>query len=475
MAPDWAAVLDRIVKANDVRGRVPDELGPHVAYALGVAAAEQLAGEPHALLSGRDMRAHSAMLQQAFNGGVLAAGVDVVDIGLVATDQLYYATGALGLGGAVFTPSHNPADYGGVKFSRPAALPVGLETGLAQVRDRAVEVLTAGLAPSGPAGDGSRTTADTLPGYATKLAELVDLSSIRPLSVVIDAGNGMAGLTAPAVFAGTPINVIPLYFELDGTFPNHEANPLVPANLVDLQAEVRRTGADAGLAFDGDADRCFLVDETGAVVPPAAVTALITRSELAAHPGAPVIHNAITSTVVPEVIREAGGKPIRTRVGHAFIKAEMARTGAVFGAEHSAHYYFHGFWGADSGMLAALHVLRQLGSGEVPLSALVSTFDRYVASGELNSTVSDVRSMLHRIRELGPELRALTGAESDVLVDELDGVTLAPAVTDGASPAWWVNVRPSNTEPLLRLNVEAADGATMQVLRDHVLQTIRGR
>jgi phosphomannomutase len=480
MEPDWAAVLDRIVKANDVRGRVPDELGPKVARALGVAAAEQLAGDRRALLSGRDMRAHSAMLQQAFNEGVLAAGVDLVDIGLVATDQLYYATGALGLGGAVFTPSHNPADYGGVKFSRPAALPVGLETGLAQMRDRALEVLTtgsasAGSADAGSAGTGSYTTVDTLAGYAAKLAELVDLSAIRRLSVVVDAGNGMAGLTAPAVFAGTPVDVIPLYFELDGTFPNHEANPLVPANLVDLQAEVRRTGADVGLAFDGDADRCFLVDETGAVVPPAAVTALITRSELAAHPGASVIHNAITSTVVPEVIREAGGRPIRTRVGHAFIKAEMARTGAVFGAEHSAHYYFHGFWGADSGMLAALHVLRQLGSGSLPLSALVASFDRYVASGELNTTVHDVPAMLDLIKGLGPELGALTHAASTVRVDELDGVTLAPIVPDGASPPWWVNVRPSNTEPLLRLNVEAADAVTMQSLRDRVLQTIRGR
>jgi phosphomannomutase len=305
------------------------------------------------------------------------------------------------------------------------------------------------------------TARDVLRDYAAHLRTLVDLTGIRPLKVVVDAANGMAGHTVPTVLAGLPLDVVPMYFELDGTFPHHEANPLDPANLVDLQQRVRAEGADLGLAFDGDADRCFVVDERGEPVSPSAVTALVAVRELAKHPGDTVIHNLITSRAVPEIVAEHGGRPVRTRVGHSFIKAEMARTGAVFGGEHSAHYYFRDFWRADTGMLAALHVLAALGEQDRPLSELAAAYERYLASGEINSEVADQSAATARVRAAYESLDGVT-------VDELDGLTVSAA-------DWWFNLRASNTEPLLRLNVEAGDGATMRRVRDDVLAIVRDR
>jgi len=467
-----SAALASIVKANDIRGRVPDQLDATVASALGAAFATLVAlPQTATLLVGRDMRAHSTMLCAAFVEGAISRGAHVIDLGLASTDEVYFASGHLDLPAAIFTPSHNPADYGGIKLTGRSAAPMGLESGLAEVSALAGKLLDddpTALAQS-PRADphGTVETRDVLHDYATYLRSLVDLSGIRVLTVVADAGNGMAGMTAPAVFAGTPITVVPLFFELDGTFPNHDANPLVPANLVDLQRAVLEHGADAGLAFDGDADRCFLVDANGAVVTPSAITALIATRELARHPGAGIIHNLITSRAVPEIVTEHGGTPIRTRVGHSFIKAVMARTGAVFGGEHSGHYYFRDFWGADSGMLAALHVLAALGEdGVTDLATLARSFSRYQASGELNSTVTDPPAALVRIRALVPDLATLTGVDVDeIVVDDLDGLTLT-------APAWWLNVRPSNTEPVVRLNVEATDAPMMAALRDRALAAI---
>jgi phosphomannomutase len=355
----------------------------------------------------------------------------------------------------MFTASHNPAQYNGIKLCRAHAAPVGQDTGLGQIR----EAVSAGTYATAAA-PGRVVHRDMLTEYVAHLRSLVDLSAIRPLTVVVDAGNGMAGLTAPAVFEGLPLTVVPLYFELDGTFPNHEANPIEPENLRDLQAAVREHGADLGLAFDGDADRCFVVDEKGDVVSPSVLTALIADRELARVPGSTVIHNLITSRVVPEVVAEAGGTAVRTRVGHSFIKAVMAETGAVFGGEHSGHFYFRDFWRADSGMLAALHVLAARGAGDAPLSDLLARYDRYVASGEINSTVTDQAATTAAIKESWAPRPGVT-------LDEMDGLTVA-------ADSWWFNVRPSNTEPLLRLNVEARDEATLTSVRDEVLAQIRG-
>ncbi|MDN0200958.1 phosphomannomutase/phosphoglucomutase [Streptomyces sp. S.PNR 29] len=452
-----AADLSQIVKAYDVRGVVPDQWDEPLAELLGAAFAQVT--DASAIVIGYDMRPSSPGLSRAFARGAAARGVDVTEIGLCSTDQLYYASGALGLPGAMFTASHNPAQYNGIKLCRAGAAPVGQDSGLAEIRSL-VEQWTASGAPEPTATPGSITQRDTLDDYAAHLRSLVDLTSIRPLKVVVDAGNGMGGHTVPTVFAGLPLTVVPMYFELDGTFPNHEANPLDPANIVDLQKRVREEGADLGLAFDGDADRCFVVDEQGDPVSPSAITALVASRELAKHGGkGTVIHNLITSWSVPEVVRENGGTPVRTRVGHSFIKAEMARTGAIFGGEHSAHYYFRDFWNADTGMLAALHVLAALGGQEHPLSALVAQYDRYAGSGEINSTVADQAARLAAIRS------AYEGREG-IDLDELDGLTVTAA-------DWWFNVRPSNTEPLLRLNAEARDEATMTKIRDEALAIIR--
>ncbi|MFZ5870833.1 MAG: phosphomannomutase/phosphoglucomutase [Actinomycetota bacterium] len=463
--------LSTIIKAYDVRGTVPDQLDPTVARAIGAAVADVLDLDGRRLVVGHDMRPSSPELVDAFAAGAQDRGADVVLIGLCSTDGLYHASGALEACGAMFTASHNPAQYNGIKLCRAGAKPVGQDSGLTDVRLLAQQYLADGV----PVADrrGGRTEQDTLGAYAAYLRQLVDLSGGRPLTVVVDAGNGMAGHTVPAVLqtaAGLPalpLDVVPLYFELDGTFPNHEANPLEPENLRDLQAAVRERGADIGLAFDGDADRCFVVDERGEPVSPSAITALVALREIAKERDEGrepvVIHNLITSRAVPELVEQAGGTPVRTRVGHSFIKEEMARTGAVFGGEHSAHYYFRSFWGADTGMLAAMHVLAALGESDRPLSELVSAYDPYVASGEVNSRVDDVRAATDRVR--------VAFATDGATTDTLDGLTVfSPA---DAEPWWWFNLRPSNTEPLLRLNVEAADGATMERVRDAVLAVVR--
>ncbi len=461
--------LSRIVKAYDVRGTVPDQLNEDVVRAVGAAFVQTLraAGEAaDRIVTAHDMRDSSPGLAAAFAAGATANGADVVEAGLGSTDLLYYASGALSLPGAMFTASHNPAQYNGIKMCRRGAKPIGQDTGLAEIRDRAQAILDGTGDAATAQRSGSTERRDLLADYAEHLRHLVDLSGIRPLTVVVDAGNGMGGYTVPAVlgdakFPALPLRIIPLYFELDGSFPNHEANPLEPKNIVDLQVAVREHGADLGIAFDGDADRCFVVDERGEAVSPSAITALVAVRELAKHPGATVIHNLITSRVVPEIVSEHGGTPVRTRVGHSFIKAEMAKTGAVFGGEHSAHYYFRDFWGADTGMLAAMHVLAALGGQAQPLSRLAAEYSRYANSGEINSTVAD---QVAKLAEVERHYAAREAAE----VDQLDGLTVS--FPDGS----WANLRPSNTEPLLRLNVEAASEERMAALRDEVLAIVRG-
>ncbi|WP_327043945.1 phosphomannomutase/phosphoglucomutase [Microbispora sp. NBC_01189] len=449
------ADLSRIFKAYDVRGVVPDELDEEIAQAVGAAFVE-LTGAT-SVVTAHDMRTSSGPLAAAFARGATSRGADVVNAGLGSTDMLYYASGSLNLPGVMFTASHNPAKYNGMKMCRAGAVPVGTDTGLLEIRDRAAELLESGL--GGTPGAGTVTERNLLEGYAAHLKTLVDLSGIRPLKVVVDAGNGMGGYTVPEVFKGLPIELTPLYFELDGSFPNHEANPIEPENLRDLQKAVVSQGADIGIAFDGDADRCWVIDERGESVPPSTITALVAVRELAKDPGATVIHNLITSKGVPEIVAEHGGKPVRTRVGHSFIKAEMARTGAVFGGEHSAHYYFRDFWFADSGMLAALHVLAALGEQDRPLSEVLSRYSRYAASGEINSRVDDQTAALARVRET-------FAAREGVTFDELDGLTVS-------GPDWWFNLRPSNTEPLLRLNAEASDEEKVAAVRDEVLAVVR--
>ena len=449
----WVGELAEIFKAYDIRGVVPDDLDERTAEAVGAAFA-RLTGAGQ-VVTVHDMRTSSPPLAEAFGRGATAQGAEVIAAGLGSTDMLYYASGVLGIPGAMITASHNPARYNGIKLCRSGAKPVGQETGLTELR----EMVEAGV-PAGAGPAGRIVPRDLLTGYAEHLKKLVDVSSIRPLKVVVDAGNGMAGHTVPAVFDGLPIDLVPMYFELDGTFPNHEANPIDPANLRDLQRKVTETGADIGLAFDGDADRCFVVDERGEIVSPSVLTALIATRELANQPGATVIHNLITSRAVPEIIAESGGTPVRTRVGHSFIKAEMARTSAIFGGEHSGHFYFRDFWFADSGMLAALHVLAALGHQDAPLSQVLARYGRYSASGEINSEVADQAGITAQVREVYASRPGITS-------DELDGLTVQ-------APDWWFNLRPSNTEPLLRLNVEAADQATMESLRDEVLGLVRG-
>jgi phosphomannomutase len=446
--------LARIFKAYDVRGVVPTELDEEIARATGAAFVRLLgAGR---IVTAHDMRESSVPLAAAFARGATEQGADVVAAGLGSTDLLYFAAGSLGLPGAMFTASHNPARYNGMKLCRAGAAPIGRETGLAEIRD----MVAAGVpAPAAGTRPGAVTETTLLPAYAAHLRSLVDLSAIRPLTVVVDAGNGMGGFTVPAVLDGLPVTVIPMYFELDGTFPNHEANPIEPENLRDLQAAVRAHGADLGLAFDGDADRCFVVDELGEIVSPSTVTGLVAERELARDPGATVIHNVIVSRAVPELVSKLGGIPVQTRVGHSFIKAEMARTDAVFGGEHSGHFYFRDFWRADSGMLAALHMLAAVGGQDGAASALFGTYARYALSGEINSEVADAAAMMAMIEQ--------EYAPAAVAVEHMDGLTVD--LGDGI----WFNLRPSNTEPLLRLNVEAPDHATMLRVRDEVLARIR--
>jgi phosphomannomutase len=442
-----------VFKAYDVRGTVPDQVDEALAHATGTAFVRVVGAST--VVVGHDMRPSSPAMAGAFAEGASAAGADVLMIGLASTDQLYFASGHLGHPGAMFTASHNPAQYNGIKLCRSHAQPVGLDTGLAEIRD-----LVADGGATGSGGGGSIAEHDVLEAYAAHLLALAPVTG-RRLKVVVDAGNGMAGHTAPAVFGrlGDGVELVPMYFELDGTFPNHEANPIDAANLRDLQARVLEVGADVGLAFDGDADRCFLVDEQGRAVSPSTLTGLIASRELAKEPGATVIHNLITSRAVPEIVTELGGTPVRTRVGHSFIKATMAETGAIFGGEHSGHFYFRDFWRADSGMLAALHTLAALAETERPLSALLAEFERYVVSGEINSEVADQAAVM-------AELEASYTGVDGVATDRLDGLTVTHA-------DWSFNVRPSNTEPLLRLNAEGRDDATMAEVRDRVLAKIR--
>ncbi|ODA89936.1 phosphoglucosamine mutase [Leifsonia xyli subsp. xyli] len=465
--------MARVVGAYDVRGLVGSGLTEEIVTAIAAGFVDEIGAAGGPVVVGHDMRDSSPGFAAAFARGAQARGADVVAIGLCSTDESYFASGALNAPAAMFTASHNPAAYNGIKLSRAGAQGISRDTGLTAVRDRAAAYLAGGIEPVAP--PGSYSEQDVLADYAVSLRKLVDLSGVRPITVVVDAGNGMGGLTVPAVLGeaaglpALPIEIIPMYFELDGTFPNHEANPLEPANLVDLQAAVVAHGADLGLAFDGDADRCFVVDETGAAVTPSAVATIVALREIQRarrdDPEAEitVIHNLITSKIVPETIEAAGAIPYRTRVGHSLIKDAMRETGAVFGGEHSAHYYFRDFWGADNGMLAAMHLLAEFGSQDRPLSDLSARYTPYALSGEINSTVADVPAAYARIVE------AFTGRAE---FDELDGLTVT-GLTSEADPFWWFSVRASNTEPLLRLNVEAADVATMARLRDEVLALIR--
>ncbi|WP_208430964.1 phosphomannomutase/phosphoglucomutase [Aeromicrobium yanjiei] len=448
--------LEQVVKAYDVRGRSPEQLDPVLTRALGEAFALETGvdGGRGTVVIGHDMRDTSPLLVEAFSDGVRAQGGNVISIGLASTDLLYFASGDLDLPGAMITASHNPAAYNGIKLCRAGAKPIGYDTGLSDIAEKATELLTRTELPEPT---GSYEESDALSRYAEYLHKIVPVPAGRRLKVVADAGNGMAGHTVPSVFASLDVQLHPMYFELDGTFPNHDANPLDHSTLVDLQAKVRETSADIGLAFDGDADRCFVIDERGEVVSPSAITALIAHRALLTTPGATILHNVITSKAVPEIITENGGTAVRTPVGHSLIKAEMARTGAVFGGEHSGHFYFKDFFLADSGMIAALHVMAALAETEGTVSELMAQYERYVASGEINSTVED-----------GPAILAeLTKAYADHDQDTMDGLTVT-------ADTWWFNVRASNTEPLLRLNVEGDDEETMARVRDDVLAVIRG-
>ena len=448
---------ESIFKAYDIRGLVDKELTQDFAFATGVAVAKflELEREPGTVVIGEDMRPSSPELASAFSAGVTSQGLDVIRIGLASTDMLYFASGKLNLPGAMFTASHNPAAYNGIKLCLSGARPIGKESGLVTIENFVKEGTAMAMRNIGV-----EKSQNLLDEYVDHLLSLVDVSNIRPLKIVIDAGNGMGGYTAPAVFKRLNAEVIEMYFELDGTFPNHEANPIDPANLVDLQKAVKKHKADIGLAFDGDADRCFLVDEKGDLVNPSALTSLIATRELKKYPASNIIYNLISSRAVKEVVEENGGTAIRSRVGHSYIKKLMAESNAVFGGEHSGHFYFRDFWKADSGMLAALHAIAALGETDSTLSQLLKTFNRYHSSGEINSTVADAKAAMAQVEKIYLK-------KDDVEVDHLDGLTI-----NGDN--WWFNLRASNTEPLLRLNVEASTEARMKKVRDDVLNTIRG-
>ncbi len=442
-----------IFKAYDVRGLVASQLTPEVAARIGRAVADVLVADGESLVVGHDMRPSSRPLVEAFAAGVTSRGVDVVDIGLTSTDGLYYASGSLGAAGAMFTASHNPPEYNGIKMCRAGAVPVSMDDGLGDVRDRA-------LADDSPIGEatGSVTRRDILADFADHVRSFVDADAFQPMTIAVDAGNGMGGLVVPAVFDQLPIDVEALYFELDGTFPNHPANPIEPENLVDLQRLVVDRGLPLGLAFDGDADRMFAVDERGEAVPSSLIGAVVADRMLAREPGATVLYNLICSRTVPETIEAAGGTAIRTRVGHSFIKAHMAETGAIFAAEHSGHYYFRDNFRADSGLIAALFLLEAVAAAGKPLSEVVAPYDRYVTSGEINFRVDDAPAVIDQLEAIyGPDARS---------VDREDGLTVV--LEDG-----WFNCRPSNTEPLLRLNVEGNDAAAMERLRDAIATTVQ--
>ena len=445
---------ESIFKANDIRGLAggPDaQWDTTDAHAIGAAFVQvfDLVGGEFVL--GRDMRTTGVELSRAFVAGATEAGAGVVDIGLASTDQLWFASGRLGLPGVQFTASHNPAGYNGIKFCKAAAAPIE------PAMQRRIRKLARAGAATPAAAPGRVRAVDLLGDYAAYLHSLVDVTGLRPLTVVVDAGNGMAGHTTPAVLAPLGVDLIGLYLDLDGDFPNHPPNPLEPENLRDAQAAVRDHGADLGLVFDGDADRCFIIDERGEVVDPSLVTALIARQELAHEPGGTIVVNTITSRAVAEVVEAAGGRLVISKVGHTAVKALMAEHDAIFGGEHSAHYYFRDFWGADTGMLAALHVLALLGHETAPMSSLVAGLPSYARSGEINSTVDDAPAAMEGVA-------AAFGDRGTI--DWTDGLTVR-------GEDWWVSVRSSNTEPLLRLNVEAREDGRMTALRDEALDIIR--
>jgi len=448
-------MLEKIIKAYDIRGLVADEITPDFSFSLGIAFAKFLEyeREPATIVVGEDMRPSSPLLAEAFSDGVISQGMDVIRIGLASTDMLYFASGKLNLPGIMFTASHNPAKYNGMKLCKSGARPIGQETGLIKIR----QLIEQGV-PISNRPIGSTRNQDLLKEYVDYLLSLFPDKAFekRKLKVVIDAGNGMAGFTAPAVMERLNIELIPMYFELDGNFPNHEANPIEAKNLKDLQKRVKKEKADIGLAFDGDADRCFLIDEKGELVNPSALTSLIAVNQLKTKPGSTIIYNLISSKAVSEVIAENGGIGVRSRVGHSYIKSLMAETGAIFGGEHSGHFYFSDFWRADSGMLAALYALTELMATKNTLSELLKPFDRYVASGEINSKVKNAEKSIELIRKKYCD---------KYLVDELDGLTIT-------ADSWWFNLRASNTEPLLRLNVEADTEKEMVKIRDTVLSLI---
>ena len=445
-----------IFKAYDIRGLVDVEIDVDFTFATGVAFARflQIEREPGTIVIGEDMRPSSSPLADAFSAGVNSQGMDVIRIGLASTDMLYFASGKLGLPGAMFTASHNPAEYNGIKLCFSGARPIGKESGLVRIENFVREG-----SPIALRNVGVEKQRNMLEEYVDYLLTLVDLKSIRPLKIIVDAGNGMAGHTAPAIFARLNCEIIPMYFDLDGTFPNHEANPLDESTLTDLKQAMKDHNADLGLAFDGDADRCFLVDERGVAVNPSALTSLIAHRELKKHPGSTIIYNLISSRAVQEVINENGGVGLRSRVGHSYIKQMMADSGAIFGGEHSGHFYFKDFWRADSGALAALHAIAALGESEMTMSELLAPYNRYVVSGEINSKVADTK--------VATDLVENTYSSGHVSTDHLDGLTVN-------GDTWWFNLRPSNTEPVLRLNVEASTQAQMETVRDAVLSLIRG-
>ena len=450
--------LDNVIKAYDIRGLVDKEITAYFTFSVGVAFAAflEMERESATVVIGQDMRPSSEELATAFADGVTSRGFDVIRIGLASTDMLYFASGKLNLPGVMFTASHNPAEYNGMKFCKSGAKPIGKESGLTLIRKLIEDGAPMVMRPAGVI-----KQKDMLQEYADYLISLFPEKTFekRKLKVVVDAGNGMAGFTAGAVMEKLSVELIPMYFELDGTFPNHEANPIDPKNLKDLQKRVKKEKADLGLAFDGDADRCFLIDENGDLVNPSALTALIAVAELNRVPNAKIIYNLISSKAVPEVIAENGGSAIRSRVGHSYIKQMMAQTGAVFGGEHSGHFYFERFWRADSGMLAALFAIAQLMQSKLSISKLLQPYNRYFSSGEINSKMKNADAAKVAIEKVKEEY----GSGNEI--DDLDGLTIT-------SEKWWLNLRPSNTEPLLRLNVEADTTAKMAKIRDEVLELI---
>ena len=448
-------MLEKIIKAYDIRGLVKDEVTPDFSFSLGVAFAKflEIDREPATIVVGEDMRPSSAPLADAFSDGATSQGMDVIRIGLASTDMLYFASGKLNLPGVMFTASHNPAKYNGMKLCKSGARPIGQESGLVKIRQLIEEGVPMSNRPVG-----SVRKQELLNDYVDYLLARFPKNTFkkRKLKIVIDAGNGMAGFTAPAVMEQLNVELIPMYFELDGNFPNHEANPIEPENLKALQKKVKKEKADIGLAFDGDADRCFLIDENGDLVNPSALTSLIAVRELKANPGATIIYNLISSKAVAEVISENGGIALRSRVGHSYIKTLMAESGAVFGGEHSGHFYFGDFWRADSGMLAALYALAELMATPKSLSSLLEPYNRYFSSGEINSKVKDASKSIKLVKDK---------YKDKYQIDELDGLTVT-------AESWWFNLRPSNTEPLLRLNVEADTQKQMAEIRDTVLNLI---